>query len=98
MFSWFVAHILWKFLILIIGALIVSSLVRVATQKRFLWSMVPKRYKRMAVFAVSFVVYAILWLDVEVLFVLAYSAISTLLSFYFYKQENKFKEFLKDKK
>ena len=95
---WFFSVIVVKFLILIIGALIVSSLLRVFTKNSFVWILVPRKYKKIAVFAASFVVYAILVLDIDILFVLAYSAISTYLSMYFYKRENKFKEFLKDVK
>ena len=90
-------------IILIVGAVLVSSIIRVLRANvsffAFSWSLVPKRFKRPIIFLVSYVVYATLFLiSIDLLLVLVYSVISTFLSTYFYKNENKFKEFLKDKK
>ena len=82
----------WQLAILIVGALFVSSLLRVLTSGRFVWQFVPRRYKKLSVFVLSFFVYACFLLHWKVLLVVLYSFISTFQSIYFYKQESKFRK------
>ena len=91
-----VVQILIKLAILIVGSLLISSVLRVFTKNAFVWSLVPKRYKRILVFLASCGLYAVIWLGPDLLWVLGYAFISTFLSFYFYKQESRFKKHIKE--
>ena len=94
MISWIMVKVaIWS-----AGAFIVSSVLRIFVGRSWVWNFIPRRVKKIIVFLLSFIIYALIFLGKDVLLVLISTAITTHLAFYFYKHENKFKEFLRKRK